>query len=261
MHMNLHDKIRVHFSRERSAAEDRITKVVLFTTVTCFLLYIFVGYPNFYEMVFKSPHFAVAHLIYGSDLYWYSKIFYNWGFACLLFMVVPFLVSRKLKIPLRDLGMQLGDKKFGLILLAIGVISIPLTAQVGMVDPIFQATYPLLRPEAIPTLNVEVIILGEISYVILYYIPYEFFWRGFAQFPLRKYGKINTMWIILWTTGLTTLLHLPTPPSELAGAALVGIIYGLLALRTNSILYGLVHHAATGVSADIVTALAINNLI
>ncbi len=266
MPMNLRDKLRLHFSTEQTPAEKHVTKVVLLTTIICFLLYIFLGYPNFYEKVFGVPHFVVQNLAYQSDLYWYVKIYYNWGMACLLFLIVPFIVARNLKIKARDLGVQFGDKKFGLILLALGIISIPFTARVGIMDPIFQATYPLLRPEAIsqtglPALNVVALILGESSYVIIYYIPYEFFWRGFAQFPLQKYGKLNTFWIILWTTVLSTILHIPVPPSEILGAAFVGFVYGWLALRTNSIVYGLVHHAATGVAADVTTALAINSML
>jgi membrane protease YdiL (CAAX protease family) len=174
---------------------------------------------------------------------------------------VPYLVARKIKITPRDLGVQVGNKKIGLILLLVGLVAVPFTSQVGITDPLFQATYPLIRPEAVPTLNGGLMVLGETSYVILYYIPYEFFWRGFAQFPLRKYGKINTFWIILWTTVLSTLLHLPVPPSEIAGAAFIGIVYGWLALRANSIIYGFTHHAVTGVSADVVTAMAINGLL
>ncbi len=261
MAMNLRDKLRFHFTTERSPEEKRITKIVLVTTLVCFLLYIFLGYPNFYEKVFGSPHFVVINLAYGSDAYWYAKIYYNWAMAGILFCVVPFLVARKLKITSRDLGVQLGDKKFGLILLIVGLVSVPFTAQVGILDLEFQATYPLLRPEAVPALNVGVMIIGEASYIILYYIPYEFFWRGFAQFPLRKYGKINTFWIILWTTVLSTLLHLPVPQSEILGAAFIGFVYGWLALRTNSIVYGFAHHAATGVCADIVTGMAINGLL
>ncbi len=259
--MNLRDKLRFRFTTEQTLEEKHTTKIVLVTTVVCFLLYIFLGYPNFYEMVFGVPHFVVANLTYGSDPYWYTKIYYNWGMACVLFLVVPFLVARKFKIKSRDLGVQLGDKKFGLILLVLGLISIPFTAQVGILDLEFQATYPLLRPEAVPVLNGGIMFLGELSYVIIYYIPYEFFWRGFAQFPLRKYGKINTFWIILWTTILSTLLHLPVPPSEILGAAFVGFVYGWLALRANSVLYGLTHHATTGVAADIVTGMAINGLL
>ncbi len=261
MPMNLRDKLRFRFTTERSPEEKHVTKVVLVTTLVCFLLYIFLGYPNFYEKLFGTTHFIVLNLTPGSELYWYAKIYYNWAIAAVLFCMVPFLVARKLKITSRDLGVQLGDKKFSLILLALGIISVPFTAQVGILDLEFQATYPLLRPEVVPALNGGIMFLGEVSYVILYYIPYEFFWRGFAQFPLRKYGKINTFWIILWTTILSTLLHWPVPQSEILGAAFIGFVYGWLALRTNSIVYGLAHHAATGVCADIVTGLAINGLL
>jgi hypothetical protein len=257
----MQNALRFRFDTTSSPEEKRITKIVLLTTVVCYLLYIFLGYPNFYEMVFESPHFVVMNLAYKSDLYWYAKIYYNWGIASLLFCVVPYLVARKLKITPRDLGVQVGNKKLGLILLVVGFVAVPFTAQVGILDTNFQNTYPLLRPEAVPALNGWLMVLGETSYVILYYIPYEFFWRGFAQFPLRKYGKINTFWIILWTTILSTLLHLPVPPSEIAGAAFVGIVYGWLALHANSIIYGFTHHAVTGVSADIVTAMAINGLL
>jgi hypothetical protein len=217
-------------------------------------------------MVFHTPHFVLTGLNPSMAQYWYVKIYYNWGMALILFLIVPGLVSRKLGIKKKDLGLQWGNKKLGLILLAVGLAILPLIGLEVLNDPQMQAEYPLLHPFAnwqsfdLLGFNPGLWILGEISYVVIYYIPYEFFWRGFAQFPLRKYGKINNFWIILWTTCLTSIIHLDVPQSELAGAILVGIIYGWLALNTNSIYYGLIHHASTGITTDIVSTGLINGL-
>ncbi|HMF30043.1 MAG TPA: CPBP family intramembrane glutamic endopeptidase [Candidatus Lokiarchaeia archaeon] len=238
--------------------------VILGTTVICLLVYLFLGYPDFYYMVFKVPHFVLTGLNSTQAEYWYVKIYYNWGMATLLFFVVPYLVARKLGIGVRDCGVKVGNWKIGLPLMVLGLVLVPVFAQSYLTDPQALANYPLLRPFAdwnqfgYPSFNGGLWFLGEFSYVVIYYIPYEYFWRGFAQIPLRKHGKINTFWIVLWTTCLTTIVHLPVPLLELEGAVLLGIIIGWLALKTDSIIYGLVFHAAVGLGTDFLSTAVVN---
>ncbi|MFX0102770.1 MAG: CPBP family intramembrane glutamic endopeptidase, partial [Candidatus Hodarchaeota archaeon] len=91
----------------------------------------------------------------------------------------------------------------------------------------------------------------ELMYVILYYVPYEFFFRGFMQFPLVRRGKVKTAWVITYQVIITTAIHWDVPTSELLGAVVLGIIVGILVLRIDSIHYGLIFHIGIGMITNI----------
>ncbi len=94
------------------------------------------------------------------------------------------------------------------------------------------------------------------AYFFLYYVPWEFFFRGFLIFPFalaaeKEGGSPTSMAaLVLFQTIPSTLLHFGHPLSELASAAVAGIVFGLLAWRTRSIVPGLVLHAAIGLGTD-----------
>jgi membrane protease YdiL (CAAX protease family) len=101
------------------------------------------------------------------------------------------------------------------------------------------------------------------AYFFLYYVPWEFFFRGFLLFPFalaaeslmagKADGEARGMVLaaaVLFQTIPSTLLHFGHPLSELASAAAAGILFGLLAWKTRSILPGLILHAAVGLGTD-----------
>lgn len=101
------------------------------------------------------------------------------------------------------------------------------------------------------------------AYFLLYYVPWEFFFRGFLLFPFAlaaerslkagdQSGDRATVLAaaVLFQTIPSTLLHFGHPLSELLGAVAGGIVFGLLAWRTRSILPGLILHAAMGLGTD-----------
>jgi hypothetical protein len=218
-------------------------------------------------MVFNTPIFVLAGLNPSQAAYYYVKVYYNWGMATLFFFVVPYLVARKLGISAKECGVQLGNWKLGVVVMVIGLVLVPFLSEAVLTNTELQVTYPLLRPFAdwqqfgFPAFNGGLYVLGEVSYVAIYYLPYEYFWRGFAQLPLRKYGKVSTFWIVLWTTCLTSIIHLPVPTVELEAAVLLGVVAGWLALKTDSIIYGLVFHVATGLGTDITSTALLNGWI
>jgi hypothetical protein len=112
------------------------------------------------------------------------------------------------------------------------------------------------------------------AYVLLYYVPWEFFFRGFMLFPFalaaerafaaaqgpRLEGdsgasaardkEMIVAAIVLFQAIPSTMLHFGHPLSELAGAVVAGIGFGLLAWKTKSIVPGLILHAAIGIGTD-----------
>jgi hypothetical protein len=113
-------------------------------------------------------------------------------------------------------------------------------------------------------------LLGHLAaYAFLYYVPWEFFFRGFLLFPFAlaaeralraggagtpsdssRDGAMILAAAVLFQTIPSTLLHIGHPFSELAEAVLAGIVFGILAWRTRSIVPGLILHAALGIGTD-----------
>ena len=94
------------------------------------------------------------------------------------------------------------------------------------------------------------------AYFFLYYVPWEFFFRGFLLFPFTRAaeregsGPTAIATLVLFQTIPSTLLHFGHPISELASAVVAGIVFGALAWRTRSIVPGLILHAAIGLGTD-----------
>jgi membrane protease YdiL (CAAX protease family) len=106
------------------------------------------------------------------------------------------------------------------------------------------------------------------AYFFLYYLPWEFFFRGFLLLPFalaaekivaleagkdegrKMAGAMVLAALVLFQTIPSTLLHFGHPLSELAVAVIAGIAFGLLAWRTRSIVPGLLLHAAIGLGTD-----------
>jgi membrane protease YdiL (CAAX protease family) len=105
------------------------------------------------------------------------------------------------------------------------------------------------------------------AYFFLYYVPWEFFFRGFLLFPFAlaaekgmardgegnpsEAGLLVLAAAILFQTIPSTMLHFGHPLSELASAVLAGLVFGVLAWKTRSILPGLVLHASIGLGTDL----------
>jgi membrane protease YdiL (CAAX protease family) len=88
----------------------------------------------------------------------------------------------------------------------------------------------------------------EISYLVLYYLPWEWVFRGVLFLPLvPAIGLIPSLAV---QTAVSTLLHIGHPDAEVFGAAGAGLAFGLVAYFTGSFLYPLVLHAATGIATD-----------
>jgi hypothetical protein len=117
------------------------------------------------------------------------------------------------------------------------------------------------------------------AYFFLYYVPWEFFFRGFLLFPFalaaeKAFAAANATAsdaqiagiaadrgpeaggaviaaAVLLQTIPSTLLHFGHPLTELASAVAAGLIFGILAWRTRSIVPGLLLHASIGLGTDL----------
>jgi len=83
---------------------------------------------------------------------------------------------------------------------------------------------------------------------LLFYLGWEFHFRGFLQMGIRdKLGDVNALLVQVLASGL---LHIGRPATESFASLAAGIFWGILAIRTRSLLSGLSQHYVLGVSLD-----------
>ena len=147
---------------------------------------------------------------------------------------------------LRRMGLQLGDTDFGsrLVLIALPIATGVLF--VGSSFPELQATYPWAG--AWPGRS-SLHLLAWSGLYALYYLAYEFFYRGFVLRGLEPYwGLEAAIWV---QTLASTLLHLGKPVAETLGAIPMGLVFALVAVRSRSLLWPFLLHLAIGLLTDI----------
>lgn len=217
-------------------------QVILLTAPILLIVWAYYGTQGSFAWFFGPFRGHWEQDVYGA-IYEYLVAF------LLLFCVPALVVKRAFKGKLRDFGLRAGDARTGMHLVAIGIPILLLMTYTGSADPAMQAEYPLAKSTA----NHSPLFLAvEICYLI-YYLGWEFFFRGFMLFGLEKqYGAVTA---ILIQTIPSAIMHVGKPSTESFAAIFAGLMFGYVAIRTRSILYPLLFHGAVGISMDIFVTL------
>lgn len=179
----------------------------------------------------------------------YSTVYEYLTAFLLMFWVPYFVVKMVFKKGLKEFGFQTGDLKYGIRFIAIAMPFLLWAAYVGSSDSNIQTEYPLARSVI---RHLPLFLIVEILYLI-YYIGWEFLFRGFMLFGLeKKYGALTA---ILIQAIPSSIVHIGKPASESFGAIFAGLAFGYLAIRTRSILYPLILHAVVGIGTDVFVTL------
>ena len=176
-----------------------------------------------------------------------------WG-ACVLFGILPMIFVKFLfREKLSDYGISLGElKRVRNLFLMFVPLSVLLTWLTGKNVNYF-GTYPydpwLLGGNSSIAEGRAFLLIYFAMYVLLYYVSWEFFFRGFLQIGTeRSVGCFNA---ILIGTAFSTFAHLgPHAMVETIGAIGGGILWGFFVYRTRSILPSLLMHATLGIGLD-----------
>lgn len=202
-----------------------------------------------YRYFLQAEHFTrYFHLTPGTQkMNSHQEVIYQFAAFFLLTFVSPILyqVISKNKIS-SNMGLRWGDGRAGSIILIFSIPILMIISYISSYQPAFQAEYPLAK-------NIisdhQYIFIYELAYVVLYYLAWEFYFRGFLLFGLKnKYGPMAA---ILIQTISSSLVHIGKPADEAMASVLAGLIFGAIALRTGSIIYTFILHAVLGVSLDL----------
>lgn len=167
-------------------------------------------------------------------------------FFILMFIIPALYIKLFMKKNLTDFGFGLGNTKLGLkLLLLIPIVVLPAIYFASQM-PDVRSEYPLAKSLIQDQSH---LLIYELAYIIFYYIAWEFFFRGFILFGLKdRFGAFNA---ILIQTISSCLVHIDKPEGEIIGSIIVGILFGIIALRTKSIWYVFLLHATLGVLTDL----------
>jgi len=142
-------------------------------------------------------------------------------------------------------GWTFGRAGLGLMLTAAGLPFALLAGFIGSRDPEMRKMYPFAKAACADR---RTFAGYELSYFVLYYLPWESVFRGVLFLPLVP--AVGLLPALAVQTIVSTLLHIGHPDSEVFAAAGAGLAFGLVAYFTGSFFYPLVLHAATGIATD-----------
>jgi membrane protease YdiL (CAAX protease family) len=226
--------LEAYFSGERLKPT-----VILLLTPVLLVTFKYYGSKQWYFEALRNSFVLADNPELTSALYVFFASF-------ILFGIVPLLVIRLVfKEPVSSYGLQLGDITFGWKAVAILSPLFVLSAYPSSFMPEFLAEYPLY-PGAGATTGA---FIGHAFSYLFFYIGWEIYFRGFMQFGLRSaFGDWNS---ILIQVMASCLVHIGKPAAETYSSILGGLVWGVLAFRSRSIVYGLVIHWLLGVALDL----------
>jgi len=214
-----------------------------------------------------TPFLLTAYICYGSPGFFSRRLagffnprvlspmspdFFNFGAAFVTMFVIPaLLIKFFFRERLKNYGLQSGDRRYGLLSVAIlyPLISLLLVLPSAKLAS-FERAYPLFRH------------MGKISpqfllyalVIALYYLGFEFFFRGFLLFGLRE--QLGDFYSLLIQAIPTCLIHIGKPDGEIFASIFSAFLFGYIALRTRSIWYVFLLHWLIGVSLNLFIGLA-----
>jgi len=170
--------------------------------------------------------------------------------ALVLFGLIPMGIVRwGFRERLADYGLCIGIVHRTLRTFLLAAPLIILIAVLTGHSPAFYDVYPLnetIRPQH-TKIGINLFVIHSICY-LGYYFGWEFLFRGFVQQGLSARCGVPTA--VLVQTMASAMLHYGHPPSEVFGAIAAGLVWGLFAYRTRSILSGLGQHTLLGIVLD-----------
>jgi membrane protease YdiL (CAAX protease family) len=218
---------------------DRRATIVLISAPVLGILFVYFGSKPFY-----FQHLASLFVLGGNTEL--TAGLFTFASAFVLFGLIPALIVKLVfREPLSTYGVRLGDLSFGWKAFAVVAPVMVLLSLSASRMPEFLAQYPLNRAAGDSPLSFA----GHAIAYLFYYAGWEFGFRGFMQCGLRdELGDWNA---ILVQTLASSILHIGKPLGETLGAVLGGLVWGVIAFRSRSLLVPLLTHWVLGLSLDL----------
>ena len=169
-----------------------------------------------------------------------------WGLACIVLMIIaPLLIGKAVGASPRELGLRIkGTLRDAKTYLLLYVIFFPVIWIVSLSSH-FQQTYPFYKPP-----NGELgpdFFLFEAVY-FLQFLGIELFFRGFIVLGLKPRLGLASVLVML---APYCMIHYYKPFPEAMGAIGAGLVLGLLAWRTGTVIWGWFLHFGVAITMDL----------
>mgnify|MGYP006270315969 CR=1 FL=1 len=169
------------------------------------------------------------------------------AWAIALYVIPAVLYARWQRQSVRSYGLRLGTFRHEFWIFALIVPAIAIGAWFACGQPRFQETYPFFRgwPDGGAPFT------DMLTFWVMYaatFVALEFFFRGFmtsAGFRLIGWWAVPVM------AAPYCLLHLDKPLPEMVTSLFGGLLLGVVALRTRSILAGVLAHVTLAIGTDV----------
>ena len=223
---------------------DRKTIIILLATPVLLTLYRYYGLPAFYDS-------KLSFFFSGAVLSGFYRDFFNFLLTFILLMLIPVLIIKVVfKEKLGDYGFKRGDLKYGLWSIAIILPLTTLGVWLSSRQADFQQEYSAFK---INLFSLNSFLIYAAAFFI-YYLAFEFFFRGFMLQGLRaSLGDLNSLLI---QTIPCCLVHLGKPASEIFASIVASLVFGYLVFRTRSLWYVIIIHWLIGVFLNLFIALS-----
>lgn len=218
---------------------DRKATVVLVGAPVLGILFFYVGNRAFYVRHLASSFVLGGNAEMTAGLFAFASAF------VLLGLIPALIVKLVFREPLSAYGVRGGDLSWGWKAFVVVAPVMALLSFSASRTPEFLAVYPLNRAAADGAVPFAV---HAVAY-LAFYAGWEFGFRGFVQFGLRdRLGDWNA---ILVQAAVSAALHVGKPAGETLGAVLGGLVWGVIAFRSRSLLVPLLTHWVLGLSLDL----------
>jgi hypothetical protein len=216
----------------RMWGEDRKPALILLTSTICTCLWWMLAHQHDATLAALGKrtdfgaYLAAAWPMFGSSL-------------VILGLVPMLVIVVGLRERLTDFGLGLGDWKFGLRATLIASPLLILIAYLASLSALPDGYMPQLSK---PWFAVHILTQ------LLFYIGFEFHFRGFVQLGLGGQGVAA---IPIWTSIMgATLAHLGRSPGEVFASIGGSLFWSLVVVRTRSVWYGVLMHWLLGIALD-----------
>lgn len=231
--------IKEEYNSLKENTDKKFNLSIIFLTLALFV-YCYFGSFSFFEKTFNVR-----------DLDYWKMIYHNMMPFFLFFIIGMIYTKFVIKSAPKEFGLRKGNYKFGLSIIGLATLIVPLLALSTVLDKGMSSTYPLIDFNTYSSW--WQIGLYFLSY-IMYYIGWEYLFRGIGLFGTRE--KLGPLGAILFTTLISSLIHTSIagfgkPMIETLSAIPAGLIFGYITNKSESQFYSLYTHALVGILTDI----------
>jgi membrane protease YdiL (CAAX protease family) len=177
-----------------------------------------------------------------------DSVIYMFITTFILLGIIPlFLINIVFRESIKEYGISIGDWKTGLKIIAI---IFPVIAVFVLYPSIYNQEMVNFYPQSKEAADSPALFLKfQTIRILFFYTGWEIFFRGFMLFGLRKH--VGDAMAICIQIIPSCLWHIGMPTGEIFASIFGGILFGMMALKTGSILYSYILHCLIGFALDL----------